>query len=126
MPLTPKLLPLVLALVLLPGLGWAQGVLRDPTQPPPGVQAAAGQSTASDAGLAGAQSVIRITPVGEGRQQAVLGGRTLQAGETLGAWRVVNITAAGVVLKDSRGTRTVTTPAQTVRKKPVSAPVSAP
>ncbi len=118
-----KKLPLVLMLALTPLTGWAQGVLRDPTTPPPGMQTKAGKSAPGESGAAGAaQPMIRITPVGGGRKQAVIGGRTLQPGETLDSWRLVNITATGVVLKDSRGTRVLATPAETVRKKPVSGP----
>lgn len=110
------LLPL---LVLVPAAAWAQTSLRDPTMPPPGMQAtardAAGTPVPSEA--VATQSVIRITPLG--------GGRNPQPGQSVRNWRVVNITATSVVLKDSRGTRTLDTPAETVRKKTVSNPASA-
>ena len=118
------LLPL---LVLAPAAAWAQTSLRDPTMPPPGMQAAikdaAGAPVPAEA--VSAQSVIRITPLGGGRKQAEMDGRTLQPGQSVRNWRVVNITATSVVLKDSRGTRTLETPAETVRKKTVSTPASA-
>jgi hypothetical protein len=113
-------------LVLAPALGWAQGSLHDPTMPPPGFQVT-GKGAAGLEGATGpvvAQSLIRITPVGGGRKQAELGGRTLQPGQSLNAWRVVNITATGVVFKDSRGSRTESMSPDTVRKKLVSGPAS--
>lgn len=112
-------------LVLAPAMGWAQANLRDPTMPPPGMQGAS-KSTAGADGTGGvvAQPLIRITPVGGSRKQAELDGRTLQAGQAVRNWRVVNITADSVVLKDGRGTRTLATPTETVRKKSVSTSAS--
>lgn len=122
MSMTPPYLCTLLALV--PALGWAQAVLRDPTMPPPGVLVAspggadearsAGPVAAGPVGPAAAQSVIRITPVGGGQAQAA------QRGPSLKTPSVVNATATGVVLQDSRGARTVSVPADAVRKKPVS------
>ena len=111
-------------LALAPAMGWAQANLRDPTMPPPGMQGASKSTAGADGtGAVVAQSLIRITPVG-GRKQAELDGRTLQAGQAVRNWRVVNITADSVVLKDGRGTRTLATPTETVRKKSVSTPAS--
>jgi len=107
-------------LVLAPAAAWAQTNLRDPTMPPPGMQAPVKDAvgTQGPAEAVVAQSVIRITPLGGGRKQAEMDGRTLQPGQSVrNNWRVVNITATSVVLKDSRGTRTLETPSETVRKK---------
>lgn len=113
-------------MALAPAVGWAQADLRDPTLPPPSMRApvkdAAGAPVAADAVVA--QPLIRITPVGGGRKQAEMDGRTVQTGQAVRNWRVVNITATSVVLKDARGTRTVATPTETVRKRPVSASAS--
>jgi hypothetical protein len=109
------LLPL---LALVPVAGWAQASLRDPTMPPGAVQGAEG------GGAVMAQPLIRITPLTGGRKQADVDGRTVQTGQAVRNWRVVNITATSVVLKDARGTRTVATPTETVRKRPVSASAS--
>lgn len=109
-------------LALAPAMGWAQANLRDPTMPPPGMQGAG--KSAEGAGAVVAQPLIRITPVGGSRKQAELDGRTLQAGQAVRNWRVVNITADSVVLKDGRGTRTLATPTETVRKKSVSTSAS--
>ncbi len=112
-------------LALAPAVVWAQANLRDPTMPPPGMQAAIKDASGAEgAGASAAQSLIRITPVGGGRRQAEMSGRTLQPGQAKGNWRVVNITATSVVLKDGRGTRTLDTPTETVRKKSVSSTVT--
>jgi len=123
-----KSMLLLSGLVLVPGLVGAQGVLRDPTMPPPGVKipgpSAGATGDEGEARAVVAQSIIRITPVG-GRRQAVIDGRALQTGEQVKQWRLVSISANGVVLKDSRGTRSVPTPASSVSKKPVSGSASA-
>lgn len=120
------LLPL-LVLALAPAAAWAQVNFRDPTTPPPGMQPAIKDAAGAQATMdtVVSQPIIRITPVGGGRKQAELDGRTLQSGQSVRNWRVVNITATSVVLKDSHGTRTLDTPTETVRKKTVSTPVSA-
>ncbi len=73
--------------------------------------------------VAAPTSLIRITPVG-GRKQAIIDGRALLAGEQVKQWRLVSITANGVVLKDSHGTRTVSAPPSSVSKKPASVAAS--
>jgi hypothetical protein len=117
---------LLSGLVLSHGGLWAQVALRDPTTPPPGfklpVSAGSGSATQDPAAQA-PQAIVRITPVG-GRKQAVMDGRTLQAGEQIQQWRLVSITANGVVLKDSRGARSVSTLPSSVSKKPVSGAAS--
>lgn len=113
--------------VLAHGAVWAQGALRDPTTPPAGVRlptVPAGSVTEGEAStVAAPASTIRITPVG-GRKQAVIDGRPVQAVEQVKQWRVVNITANGVVLKDGRGTRTVPANPSSVSKKPASGAAS--
>lgn len=122
-----KPLLLLLGLSLAYGLVWAQGALRDPTTPPPGIKtsgaAAVAQGEEGAVGVAAPQSIIRITPVGGGKQ-AVIDGRALQTGEQVKQWRLVSITANGVVLKDSRGTRTVPAATSPVRKTPVTGTAS--
>ncbi len=128
MTLSRKSMSLLPGLLLACGLGWAQGTLRDPTTPPPGAPRLAppggGAASAGDAGIAPAapQAIIRITPVGGARRQAVIAGQPLEPGEHIGPWRLVTITAHGVVFKDSRGSRTVAVPSSSVRKTPLSGP----
>ncbi len=129
MTLSRKSMSLGLWLLLASGLSCAQGVLRDPTTPPPGAPRLAqpGAVAAGEAdGIAPAapQSIIRITPVGGARRAAVPAGQSLKPGEQLGPWRVVTITSHGVVLKDSRGTRTLATPSSSVRKSNLSGATS--
>lgn len=119
----PMLL-LSFGLFLTQGAVWAQGALRDPTMPPPGVIVPvaniADKGGVSEVVTETSQSVIRITPVG-GRKQAVLDGRAMLSGEQLKQWRLMTINANGVVLKDSRGIRSVPlAPAASVSKKPVT------
>lgn len=122
-----KPLLLLLGLSLASGLVWAQGALHDPTTPPPGIKiagpTAVAQGEEGAVGAAAPQSIIRITPVG-GHKQAVIDGRALQAGEQVKQWRLVSITANGVVLKDSRGTRSVSTTTSSIRKTPVTGAAS--
>ncbi len=121
MTLSSKSTTLWLGLLLAPAMACAQGVLRDPTTPPPGApRLAAGASEAGAVAPAAPQSIVRITPVGGARHPAVPAGQSLKPGEQLGPWRVVTITSHGVVLKDSRGTRTLATPSSSVRKSNLS------
>lgn len=129
MTLSRKSMSLCLGLLLASGWSCAQGVLRDPTTPPPGAPrlTPAGAVAAGDAGgaaPAAPQSIIRITPVGGARKQAVVAGQSLQPGQQMGPWRVVTITSHGVVFKDSRGTRTVAVPSSSVRKSNLSGATS--
>ena len=119
-----KPLLLLSGLILVHDLSWAQGVLRDPTMPPPGFMPAPSADSAGvgDAAVA-PQSFIRITPIG-GRKQAMVDGRALQTGEQVKQWRLVTITANGVVFKDSRGVRSVPASSSVVIKKPVTGPAS--
>lgn len=114
--------PLLLGLLMAHGLVWAQAALRDPTTPPSGVvvpMASADKAQGDDSAMSAPRSSIRITPVG-GRKQAVVDGRALQTGDQIKQWRLVSITANGVVLKDSRGTRTVPAPSSSFSKKPAA------
>ena len=129
MTLLRKSMPLLLGMLLIPGLACAQGVLRDPTTPPPGAprQVQPGSVPAGDAAgvvTAAPQSVIRITPVGGARKQEAGAGPSLKPEGQMGSWRVVTITSHSMVLKDSRGTRTVATPSSSVKKKNLSGATS--
>jgi hypothetical protein len=117
---------LLLGLVLSHGWVWAQGALRDPTTPPPGVKLPAAAGDKNDAGMNYAQTApfaIRITPVGA-RKQAVINGRALLPGEQFQQWRLVTITANSAVFKDGRGTRTVALAPSSVSKKPAAGHIS--
>ena len=111
---------LLSGLVLAHGGLWAQAALRDPTTPPPGVKLPVSAESAS---AQAPRAMVRITPV-DGRKQTVMDGRTLQAEEQIQQRRLVSITANGVVLKDSRGARSVSTSPSSVSKKPVSGAAS--
>ena len=111
---------LLSGLVLAHGGLWAQAALRDPTTPPPSVKLPVSAESVS---AQAPQAMVRISPV-DGRKQAVMDGRTLHAGEQIPQWRLVSITANGVVLKDSRGARSVSTSPSSVSKKPVAGAAS--
>lgn len=118
---------LLSGLLLAHGLVQAQGALRDPTTPPPGISvpaaSAGGQGDEAEVRAVVPQSIIRITPVG-GRKQAVIDGRAIQTGEQINQWRLITITTNGVILKDSRGTRTLPAATSSVRKTSVSGATS--
>lgn len=83
----------------------AQTLLPDPTRPPPGLQAAAGASAPEVADALVLQSVL----LGPGRQPAaVISGRLVALGDTLGDARVARITARSVQLHGAQGTTTLT------------------
>ena len=81
--------------------------LSDPTQPPSGIY---GASNGQDAALErkiispsnnGLQSII-ISPE---RRAAIINGKTVELGETIGKAKLVEVSASGVVLQNARGRR---------------------
>lgn len=124
MSLTRYKLPVMLGVALMHALGSAQ-VLRDPMAPP----AAAGlpMLQADRPVDVTAPPVIQIRKLGPVQKNAAIGGKSFQAGEQFGSWRVVRITADGVVLQTNAGSRSI--PVQPVVKKNVvsgMAPASPP
>lgn len=128
MMLLKKTVSLMMGILMLHSPAWAQGALRDPTTPPPGAPrplplgATAGAEAPS--GAAAPQPLIRMTPVAGAGKQAVIGGQSLEPGGKAGPSRQLSITAQGVVLKDSRGTRTVPASPSSVRKSNLSGATS--
>ncbi len=84
---------------------WAQGVLRDPTLPPPEVLSASGQGAASAGGTV--QTAVQFVLVGPSRKYAVIDGQMLKPGAQIDQWRVANITAKGVVMQSDTGSQTI-------------------
>jgi hypothetical protein len=112
-----KTLLLLPSLLLAHDLVGAQGVLRDPMMPPPAISLPTVQ-TERPADSA-AVPAIQIRKLGPVRKEASIGGKPFQAGEQVGAWRVVRITADSVVLQTSAGSRSVSTPSG-VKKNVIS------
>lgn len=123
MALNIRKIPMAMGMILVHSLGWGQANMHDPTMPPPG----AGVPMPQVAGPAdpGVPSAVQIRKLGPARKGVPIGDRTFQAGEQLGAWRVVRITADGMVLQTGAGSRSI--PVQPVVKKkviPGTAPAS--
>lgn len=78
--------------------------LRDPTQPPPGafVVSKAGGKPAARKSMT-LQTVL-ISPQ---RRTVVISGRIMSLGDTMNGYRLVEIRSAEVVMKGSKGTRTL-------------------
>lgn len=77
-------------------------VLNDPTRPPPGIYSneAAGSAAVSEPVL---QSVM-ISPT---ERSAIIGGKTVKLGGTVGDARIIKITEGEVVLRSPSGTETL-------------------
>lgn len=83
----------------------AQTVLPDPTRPPAGLQAAGAASAPEVADALVLQSVL----MGPGRTPAaVISGRLVALGDTVGDARLARITAHSVQLHGAQGTTTLT------------------
>lgn len=102
-----------MGLVLAHGLSWGQASMRDPTMPPPGSGAPLPPSTGvAETGAPPAIQIRKLSPV---RKDALIGDSQFKAGDQLGSWRVVRITADGMVLQTGGNSRTI--PALPVVKK---------
>ena len=77
--------------------------LRDPTRPPTGV------STKSAGAQSGARSgmVLQTVLISEQRRAAVISGRVLSVGDTISGFRLAEIREGEVVMRGSRGKRTL-------------------
>jgi hypothetical protein len=77
--------------------------LRDPTRPPLDVSAKpAGAKSRTHGGL-----VLQTVLISPERKTAVISGRVMSVGDTLSGFRLVEIREGEVVMKGSRGTRTL-------------------
>lgn len=106
-----------MGLVLAHGLSWGQASMHDPTMPPPG----SGSPMPQAIGVAetGAPPAVQIRKLAPIRKDALIGDSQFKTGDRLGAWRVVRITADGVVLQTGGNSRII--PAlPLVKKKMIS------
>ncbi len=78
--------------------------LRDPTQPPPGafvVSKAAGKAVARKS------MTLQTVLISPERRTVVISGRVMSLGDRMNGYRLVEIREAEVVMKGSKGTRTL-------------------
>ena len=126
MSLLRKTVPILLCL-LWPGVVWSQSALRDPTTPPAGfglpptaIEGGANPAGARPESGPAVAPAVQIMVIGPARKHVVINGQTLRPGEKMDQWRLVSITAQGVVLQNANGSQTI--PAHPpVKKKVISA-----
>lgn len=104
---------ILMGLVWAHGLSWGQAGMHDPTMPPPG----SGSPVPQAIGVAetGAPPAVQIRKLAPIRKDGLIGDSQFKTGDQLGAWRVVRITADGVVLQTGGNSRSI--PALPVVKK---------
>ena len=113
MSLSKKYVAVLMGIVCMPGAAWAQGILRDPTLPPPGavVVAPGGEvlpaEVAAQQAAAATQPAVQMVLVGPSRKYAVIDGQVLKPGGQIDQWRLTSITAKGVVLKSDTGAQAI-------------------
>lgn len=78
--------------------------LRDPTRPPPGAFAVAKAGAKPVAGKSMTLQTVLISPQ---RRTVVISGRIMSLGDKMDGYRLVEIRATEVVMKGSKGTRTL-------------------
>ncbi|UCD69108.1 MAG: hypothetical protein JSW48_03170 [Betaproteobacteria bacterium] len=78
--------------------------LRDPTRPPPGAFAATKATTKSVAPKTMTLQTVLISPQ---RRTAVINGKVMSLGDTIDGYRLAEIRESEVVMKGSKGTRTL-------------------
>jgi MSHA biogenesis protein MshK len=84
----------------------AQTALPDPTRPPPGLQSSDGARPAAETPAA---LVLQSVLLGQGRTPAaVISGKLVALGESIGDARLAHIAAHSVQLKGPQGTTTLT------------------
>ena len=99
------ILPLTAGLTLaLFSLTSAAQPLRDPTRPPPGAFAV---SKAGGKPVARKSMTLQTVLISPERSTVVISGRVMSLGDTMDGYRLVKIREAEVVMKGSKGTRTL-------------------
>lgn len=99
------IVPLAAGLTLaLFSLTLAAQPLRDPTRPPPGAFAVSKAGGKPDARKSMMLQTVLISPQ---RRTVVISGRVMSIGDTMDGYRLVEIREAEVVMKGSKGTRTL-------------------
>lgn len=78
--------------------------LRDPTRPPPGALAV---SKAGGKPVARKTMTLQTVLISPQRRTVVISGRVMSIGDTMDGYRLVEIREAEVVMKGSKGTRTL-------------------
>ncbi len=78
--------------------------LRDPTRPPPGAFAV---SKAGGKPVARKTMTLQTVLISPQRRTVVISGRVMSIGDTMDGYRLVEIREAEVVMKGSKGTRTL-------------------
>lgn len=78
--------------------------LRDPTRPPPGAFAV---SKAGGKPVARKTMTLQTVLISPQRRTVVISGRVMSMGDTMDGYRLVEIREAEVVMKGSKGTRTL-------------------
>ena len=78
--------------------------LRDPTRPPPGAFVV---SKAGSKPVARKSMTLQTVLISPQRRTVVISGRIMSLGDTMNGYRLVEIRSAEVVMKGSKGTRTL-------------------